>query len=1033
MNLHRLVALFILPFSLLSPSFLFAQNINSYPVPHVEGWLIAKIKPEFRQYCSDSRCFLPQFDTISDQLQITRIKKVFPALTPPVQLSQNSSSVSPDLTLLYYVEYKSDIAAAIASKKLAFHEAFAYVEPWYVHQTFYQPNDPFADTVAGFDRMWYLDLVQAREAWDIQRNNENIIIGCIDSGFSLQHEDSKGNIWLNVEDPPDGLDNDNDGYIDNFSGWDLAGSELDDVGDNDPSFNPDAISSFSHGEAVASVPCAVTDNGVGIAGIAFNSKYIPIKAASDAIPGAILYGYQGIIYAVEQGAQIVNCSWGNQVRSQFGEDIINYATITRQAGVIAACGNSRSRNQFYPAAYNNVVSVANTFLEDIISASSTYDYTVDVCAPGTGVFATLNDEGYRGVEGTSFASPFASGVAAVILSYFENYSGFQAAQRMRVTTDDIYAVNDSSLANQLGTGRVNMLKGLTDPSLPSIRILQQNISSQSGRERFISGDTISIQLDFINYLDATESLSVKLSSLNRSEHFTWIKDSLYAGQIGMMESFSTGLNPFKLALEGDIPIDTELIIRLDFKDQSSGYTDAEYISLIINPGYIDISVNELQTSMSARANYGFHSLDSEKFGLGVRYASFENALFEGGFLVSQSPLSVSDNIRNGNGTDEDFKALTQITESVSTDLESFQAGFSFNDINSPSPLGLDILQDSYAFTGSEEDDFVIFRYIFHNPGSEAIEDIYSGLFADWDIAPVLENNVADFDSAENLVYAYHLNADAGFYGLRLLDGHNFLTFATKLSSPFNYSDEAKYMALTQSPDSIASRAGFEENGDDIMQFISTGPFSLQAGQRDTIAFALVAALSKDSLIQHSRNALHTYRCKILGEGPVQSFSASSDTVLVGQSILFSDQNAGSNSWAWDFGDGNTAENMVSVGHEFDTPGTYTVSLEVKAESCLSIHRQQIQVNLATFNEEIYSPELKVFPNPGSGIFNIETGISLGEMKVNVYNTIGGIVWSGMFEKGKTEFQINIETQPSGLYWLVLEGDDIYLRRIISRY
>ncbi len=191
----------------------------------------------------------------------------------------------------------------------------------------------------------YLKPVRAYEAWDIEKSDTAIVIGIVDTGVKFDHEDLD-NVAYNYADPVNGIDDDNDGYIDNFRGWDVAND------DNDPTADSDG-----HGTQVTGVSSAKTDNGAGMASSGFNSRFLPVKI-SETPTRYLINEYEGIIYAADHGCKIINLSWGViEGYSAFAQDVINYAVLEKDAVVVAAGGNKDGEYNYYPASYDHVPSV----------------------------------------------------------------------------------------------------------------------------------------------------------------------------------------------------------------------------------------------------------------------------------------------------------------------------------------------------------------------------------------------------------------------------------------------------------------------------------------------------------------------------------------------------------------------------------------------------------------------------------------------------------------------------------------------------
>ena len=363
MNKNRFTILTIL--LLIAVSFLHAQQqsfslikYRPYHIPgnakYLDGKLIFKVKRAYRTSCKNFDISIPEVRQKLNTLKGTGLQKLFPFSVAPQNESDISGRQLVDLTTLYSLDFQAGVSVEEAVNFLLSAEAIEYAEPWYLHENFYIPNDPLSDTTDFHKGTWHHNQIQALEAWDIQKGDSSVLIAVVDAGFKLSHPDLQKNLKRNTQDPIDGLDNDQDGYIDNFGGWDLGGDYLGSSGDFDPSVGN------VHGHWVLGVLGATADNNLGTTGTAFNCSFLPIKAAPDDSLNTIFFGYQGIVYAADHGADIINASWGGPVRSHFGEDVIRYATINKSAAVIAAAGNTGLNQVFYPAGYDEVISVAGT-------------------------------------------------------------------------------------------------------------------------------------------------------------------------------------------------------------------------------------------------------------------------------------------------------------------------------------------------------------------------------------------------------------------------------------------------------------------------------------------------------------------------------------------------------------------------------------------------------------------------------------------------------------------------------------------------
>ena len=344
------------------------------------------------------------------------LNKMFTDAVKPLQEFSAGGEKMSDLSLIYIVKYSSSKTIEEAVNLIYNSGEVEYAQPKYIQQVSFTPNDP------SLGSQYYINKIQAPAGWDMQQGDTNVVIGIVDSGTDWDHPDLAANIKINYADPINGTDDDGDGYIDNFRGWDLGGADYNNVvADNNPMIMG---SNNNHGSHVSGDASAVTNNGTGVAGAGFKCKIMGVKCAADndtrgaGGTGYIITGYEGIKYAADKGCAVINCSWGGGGGGQFEQDVITYATINKNSLVVCAAGNNSSSGTFYPAGYKYVLSVASTNSSDIKSSFSNYGSSIDVCAPGSSIYSTLWNNSYASFDGTSMASPIAAGTCAIVKSQF---------------------------------------------------------------------------------------------------------------------------------------------------------------------------------------------------------------------------------------------------------------------------------------------------------------------------------------------------------------------------------------------------------------------------------------------------------------------------------------------------------------------------------------------------------------------------------------------------------------------------------------
>lgn len=310
--------------------------------------------------------------------------------------------------------------------------------------------------------------IDAPEAWNIATGSDDVTIAIIDTGITFNHPDLQNNIWTNAGEigggkETDGIDNDGNGEIDDWRGWDYVNSDNNPTDDYDP---------YYHGTHVAGIAGAEGNNSLGVSGVCWNVKLMAVKGLDENGYGDVADLINAIDYARLNGANIINASWGSYTYSASLTTAIE-RTMTDEILFIAAAGNDSyntdiSGYQHYPSSYDsdNVISVLSTDHNDNLSTSfSNYGlYSVDLGAPGgTGdesskdILSTKNGSSYRLLAGTSMATPFVSGTAALLMGYRPSIDWWQNKTTLLKSADSLSALLQKCRTH----GRLNAYNALT--------------------------------------------------------------------------------------------------------------------------------------------------------------------------------------------------------------------------------------------------------------------------------------------------------------------------------------------------------------------------------------------------------------------------------------------------------------------------------------------------------------------------------------------------------------------------------------------
>lgn len=437
---------------------------------YVKGEIIVKFKEKYNlNFVKTSR------GIITGEKSLDKINNEYRLKSIEILNSKNSSS---PLSNLFKLIFPDDINIFEVIRVYSQLPIVEYVEPNYIYQYCCEPDDPL------FSLQWSLKNIgqeypwdgrfnpppgttdsdiDAPEAWDITFGNAKIVIAIVDSGVDYNHPDLVNNIWSNNNEIPDnGIDDDGNGYIDDCNGWDFQEQ------DNDP------MDEHGHGTFCAGIISAVGNNGKGISGVCWNCRIMPIRTL---LISSMLA--EAIIYAADNGADIISMSYGGYSYSQLQKDVLDYA-YSRNVVLIASAGNDNNSRRHYPSGYDNVISVAAVDSNDKKAVFSNYGPWVDVAAPGVDVLSlrAKNTDMYRDVmhifeedyyfgSGTSMATPYISGIAALLLSHNNSLTPDMIKTIILNSADEL-----PSSSFYIG-GRANAYQALQKK--PAVSLLEQHI------------------------------------------------------------------------------------------------------------------------------------------------------------------------------------------------------------------------------------------------------------------------------------------------------------------------------------------------------------------------------------------------------------------------------------------------------------------------------------------------------------------------------------------------------------------------------
>ncbi|MCL5961727.1 MAG: S8 family serine peptidase [Chloroflexi bacterium] len=374
-------------------------------VEYVPGQLLVKLKP--------GNQFVPGAGEVgSDSVALTSLLVRY-SVTSVESIDIGSS------TYLLHLGTETPIPEVATSFQSLDEVEFA--EPNYRLQATLVPNDPYFQSF-----QWGLTQIQADRAWDITTGSADVTIAVLDTGVARDHPDLAGKV---------------------LPGHDFVNDDADAADDN------------GHGTYTAGIAAANSNNHLGVCGVSWGARILPVKILNQDGAGSVDAFARGIRYAADQGARIINVSAGMPIASQVMADAVNYA-YGKGSFLVAAAGNTPDGQPNYPAAFEKVTAVGATGRNDASTGFSSFGPYLGVVAPGIGIISTFWNFGeltYDSANGTSASAPFVAGLAGLLLSLKPDLSNNQIKQIIEATSDD---QGPAGWDEHYGFGRVNAYKAV---------------------------------------------------------------------------------------------------------------------------------------------------------------------------------------------------------------------------------------------------------------------------------------------------------------------------------------------------------------------------------------------------------------------------------------------------------------------------------------------------------------------------------------------------------------------------------------------
>jgi len=750
------------------------------------------------------------------------------------------------LARTFIVRYSGPASPHVVAATLAGAPDVEWAEPQWEQRLAAIPNDgSWVQQSPALSRMRF------PQGWDRTKGEQGtVVVAVVDGGTSWNHADLAANIWSNPgEIAGNSIDDDGNGFVDDVRGWNFT------TDSPDPTGLPQLTNNASHGTHVAGIVGAVTNNGAYIAGASWNATLMPVCVSSPTTDNAIAFGYEGILYAAENGADIINCSWGSTgAPSAFEAEVVAYAW-EQGAVVVCAAGNGNptpTSQPHYPGAYPHALSVANVDNNDVRVGSSNYGLTVDVSAQGLNILSTFPGDITGFLTGTSMSSPFVAAACALVKTRWPGYTPDQVAERVRVTSDNIDAANPAR-AGLLGYGRINVEAALTK-NTPAVRIASMDLTDADGDGVIEPGETVDVHLAVTNYLATCTGLEFRLRET--SPHAS-VVDSV-ATLAGLDSLQTTGLVTLRLAIAPTAPIAHVVGCILAVTSSSPAYTDKDRFTLDVLPPFVTHDINQVHATITSVGKLGFATAPGgTTSGVGFRYAGGPNLLYEGALMMGTSAMQVSDAARTtGPNPDDDFVTSADGVPRVQQPGQwaPQQTRAAFTDAVAGSPLPVAVRQETYAYVDALHDDYIIQRLAIRNTGIVPVVGLRVGWYLDWDVdGGTFDTNRTGFDVTRDLGWVRDTGAGPPTWaGVQVLNAAGATSYRGIWNDPEMSIDWGVYDGFTEAEkwDCLSGGVVHAEVGPaDVSNAIATGPFTLAPGDSVEVGFAFLGGNGLASLQQ----------------------------------------------------------------------------------------------------------------------------------------------------------------------------------------
>jgi subtilisin family serine protease len=551
---------------------------STTPAEFVAGEILVKFKPQVAVAARPGllpSTSLNSLDALMQSQGVSAAEPVFKDAKKPgvgaMVAVNGKQQAAPDLTTIYKLRLPANGDVLAAVKAFQADPNVEYAEPNYLARMTDVPNDP------GYSQQWALPAVHSEEAWTITKGGPTVTIAILDTGVDLNHPDLAGKIWTNPgEIPGNGIDDDGNGYIDDVNGYDFVNLDNNPQDDN------------GHGTHVAGIAAASTNNGIGMAGVCWNCKIMPLKVLQSSGRGSYSDIAAAVNYASNKGAKVINMSLGGYGDSAVLRDALAAAYST--SVLVAAAGNDgkcigpgrcddgKTGVPFFPAAYGFVIGVEATSPDGNYASFSNYDqdgptysaysegYNYAIRAPGVSIHSTMFDDTYASLSGTSMAAPMVAGAAGLLVAQNPTWSKEKIRAQL---VQSAAGVSDNS------TGLLDIYSALTVTPAPVIKLVTGSIIVGDGAGdkdgKVDAGETVTLTMTLRNY-GAGEATGAVATLTTTDGYVTMTHGTSNSGDVSAYATINNINDPFSFSVSGSALNNHDVSFHLNVTASGGTYT-----------------------------------------------------------------------------------------------------------------------------------------------------------------------------------------------------------------------------------------------------------------------------------------------------------------------------------------------------------------------------------------------------------------------------------------------------------------------------